>query len=91
MGSTREQSRKDWACDNDRDLLKLGCLQRIADATEAMARRHAELMADLDMYKRMYKAAIERGDALERRNAGLRGYITRLKRRIANVEVDHAE
>ena len=62
-----------------RDELKVGCLQRIADATEAMAKNHVQLQRDHDLYKRWYKEEQERCRKLERSNAALRGQITKLK------------
>jgi hypothetical protein len=64
-----------------RDELKVGCFQRIADATEAMAKNHVQLQRDHDLYKRWYEEGRERADKLERSNAALRGQITKLKKK----------
>lgn len=60
--------------------IKLGCLQRIAKATEAMSQNYVRLENDLAYYKRMYaenKATIER---VVRSNNALRGYLKRFKK-----------
>lgn len=59
--------------------IKLGCLMRIADATEKMAQNYTKLQDELSLYKKWYK---ERGDTIEylrRQNRALRGHLTRLK------------
>ena len=66
------------------EIIAAGSLQRIATATEAMAKRQTGLMAEHDRYKRWYGAERERADGLERSNSALRGHITRLKRRVDN-------
>lgn len=38
-----------------RDQLKLGCLQRITDATELIAKNYQQLITDRDNYKRWYE------------------------------------
>ena len=61
--------------------IKVGSLQRIADAAELMAQNHAQLIRERDNYKRWYEAALDRRHSLERRVAALRGVITKMKRR----------
>ncbi len=61
-----------------------GSLQRIADATEAMAHNYQQLIDERDRFQRDSWAAQRRGECLERSNAGLRGHITRLKREAAH-------
>jgi len=61
------------------DDLKTGCLMRIADATEAMALRHTELIKQRDKFERWYNDERKRRWHLERSNAALRGHIKRLK------------
>lgn len=62
------------------DELKVGCLQRIADATEAMAKYHVQIIKDRDMYERWYRDSQAGQRKLERQNAALRGVITKLKK-----------
>jgi hypothetical protein len=81
----REESRKDWYREEGlptTDQLKLGCLQRIADATETMARRYSDLLYERDDYKKRYEGACLHNDASNRRIAALRGVITKLKKKL---------
>lgn len=84
--SYRDESRINWGqtlCDKqhpERADLEFGCLLRIADAAELMAKNHQQLINERDMYERwnnQKNATIER---LRKRIAGLQGYITRLKK-----------
>lgn len=82
-----QQSRMDWTptnddgeCDNIH--LQIGCLQRIADATELMAKNHAELVQSKDTLRDMYRRAIAREDRLERSLSATRGHLTRLKNKM---------
>ena len=61
------------------ESLFLGCLQRIADATELMAKRHTELIDRSARFEREAKVAGDRVDALLNQRAALRGVITKLK------------
>lgn len=67
------------------ELVKIGCLQRIADALEAhlpvIAKNHAQLVADHDSYKRWYYEQRERVAQRDRTIASLRGQITKLKKK----------
>jgi hypothetical protein len=78
-----EQSRTEWMPSDggqaSREQLSLGCLQRIATATELMARNHADLIRERDNYKRWYEGEQEQRLKLLVREAHLRGWITRLK------------
>lgn len=81
-----EESRKIWYC-TDRDTptheqLQLGCLQRIATATEKMCRDRDALEREL---RGAMKTAVywkKRAEAAERSNSALRGVVTKLKKRI---------
>lgn len=85
--SYRAESRKDYGTTStgtlDRDQLKLGALLRIADATEMMAKRHADLIDERDRYKRWYETADASFSSAMRSNAALRGQITKLKKQLA--------
>lgn len=65
--------------------VQTGCLQRIADATEAMAKRHVELIDERDGLRRAFVMQREETMALRRSNASLRGCITRLKRELGEA------
>lgn len=79
----REASRENWGSEGrlTNEELKIGALLRIADATEVMAHRHNELLADMERYKRYHKEAQASAKRLARSNAALRGVITKMKRR----------
>lgn len=79
MADFRDSSRKVWMSAGTVEHINAGSLQRIADATELMARRHLELIRERDDYERRYKAAIERERALERKLSAARGQITKLR------------
>lgn len=79
----REESRKEYGNSRD-DLsveeLKAGALLRIADATELMAKRYSELIDSRDSWERTARSRQARIETLQRRNAALRGHITRIKK-----------
>ena len=84
--SYRKESRKDWVATGPAvttDDLKLGCLQRIADACELMAKRRDELVrakdsaeANAAYYQNLYRSA-------DRRISAGKGQITKLKKLLA--------
>jgi len=92
--SYKKESYADWY-DPSREKptneqLRLGCLQRIADATEAMAERHTTLLRRNEYLmeeNKMFRSWLRQGS---RREAGLRSYITRLKKKVAKLE-EHAD
>lgn len=91
MASLKEHSKTNWSRHNAADpkdekypgdeSIKLGCLQRIADATEMMAKNHTTLQEDKERYERWYNASAKRCLKLERSAAYLRGVITKMKKK----------
>ena len=81
---TQVSSDIDWQIDRDKAwrYIKESILLRIAEATELMAQNHKELVHDRDMYERYWIEEEERRVRLEKQIAGLRGYITRLKKKV---------
>ncbi len=81
------KSRDAWWCDGTprADQLELGCLQRIADATEAMSKTHTELIRQRDLYEQWYRDERRRKKTLERRLAATQGVVTKLKNRLART------
>lgn len=80
----KDASRKEWACLGElatHEELQTGCLQRIADATELMAKSYRGLIEERDFYKRWWKKEEANANSLSRRNAALRGVITKMKGR----------
>ena len=64
---------------NDDSALKIGCLQRIANATEMMAQNHLSLMNQLKWTKDDLERVRRSNDRLARSNAALRGHMKKLK------------
>lgn len=70
----KELSKIDWGCTLDvstenginrvsfpgAEIVQLGCLQRMAEAQEAMAKNWNQILTDLEWYKRNYKELAER-------------------------------
>lgn len=80
------ESRKEWHSPDRAPTdaqLTLGCLQRIANATELMARRYSELLAERDRYQRWYEQEHESAKRMARRITSLKGAVTLAKRRAA--------
>jgi hypothetical protein len=84
----RAESRKEWnrpgiGVQPSTEDLNLGCLQRIADATELMAKRYDELInakrraeENAEYYEGLYRRA-------DRRVSAAKGQITKLKKLLA--------
>ena len=62
--------------------LKESMLLRITEATELMAQNHRDLVQGRDDFERWYREENKRVKILEKRVAGLKGYIARLKKRV---------
>lgn len=63
------------------EQINIGSLQRIADATEVMAKNYIELQRELEKYKRWYQEEVQRVSHRDKIIAGLRGHITKLKKK----------
>ena len=70
-----------WVGTSTSDQIKIKSLQRIADACELMAKSHAQLVSDRDMYERWYREGKETSEWMANRIRALKGVITRMKRR----------
>lgn len=77
----RESSKGNWASSNSVEHINCGSLQRIADATEVMAKRHLELIAEVERLKRDVEWRRREMQLMGRRIAGLRGRVTAMKRK----------
>jgi len=82
----REESRTKWGTSELKEAdglsiehINLGCMLRIADASELMAKNHQRLINDVEMYKRWYNEEREENARLRKSNSGLKGWVTRLK------------
>lgn len=81
------ESRRAWRAAGDAqpstEQLQLGCLQRMAASLETIAEDKASLEASLNYWKRYAERLAGDVKTLQRQNAGLRGVITRMKRKAA--------
>jgi hypothetical protein len=88
----KEESRKNWTSGADdkptREQLQLGCLQRIADATEAMANEYNRLLSENKWLSKSRKNYATENEKLVRSNSALRGVITKMKNKQAQ-KVNH--
>lgn len=89
----KEASRVDWTPSDKGDheypgheRVMIGCLQRIADATEAMAGPYLKTVADRDTYERWYREANAKIAKRDKKIAALRGVITRMKNKQLNAK-----
>jgi hypothetical protein len=81
--SYKHLSRLDWFSPDDSitvDRINAGSLQRIADATEAMAGNYLKMQMDLEMYKRWYYQGCEDKKRMAKQIAALQGWVKRLKK-----------
>lgn len=86
----REQSKRNWFTTGDvlQEHLQTGCLQRIADATELMAKNYLSLQGDADRYKRWYQQEQGYNKGLRLSNAALKGQITKLNKALAASKIE---
>lgn len=82
----RIESHREWARPGEltptTDDLRLGCLQRIADATELMARRYNDLLEDAQREKRRREEAEQRAYRRLCQIRALKGVITKLGKQV---------
>ena len=83
----RDESKKTFTTTHCPTLneINTGSLQRIADASELMAKDRQRLVGERDRYKRWGEAVSEERERMTRSNAALRGQITKLNKRLAAV------
>lgn len=62
------------------EQINCGSLQRIADATELMAKNHIRLQEDLNWYKKRYQNQVRENDRLRKQVAAYKGHVNRLKK-----------
>lgn len=78
-----EQSKTEWQSslggNPTKYDLQTGSLQRIALATEQMAKNYVQLQLDHDMYKRWYQEEKQKCKELYKSISSLKGHIKRLK------------
>lgn len=81
----RHKSRIEWyatSLTNTTTIEQINCgsLQRIADATELMAKNYLELQRDRDNYKTWYNNKTREFNTMRLTVSALRGQITKLKK-----------
>lgn len=64
----------------NRDDLKLGCLLRMADSMEAMAKNHVKLQDDYNYMKERRDYWQSEAESLQRKIRSMKGVITKLKK-----------
>jgi hypothetical protein len=82
----RKESARDWNRGTTQPTMQdiqVGCLQRIADATELMAKRHQELVDAKRSAESSRDYWRDMASQLEFSIRSLRGQITKLKKQIA--------
>ena len=70
------------------ETINCGSLQRIADATEMMAKNYLALQSDLDWNRNRNKELSSRNSSLCRQVSALRGVITKLRKRTEFAWID---
>lgn len=88
--SFKEQSKLNWLSRSDlpisEEQLQIGCLQRIADATEVIAKNYNQLLEEVEKYRRWYLDERERREALERSLRTHKGKYTRVKNELESMK-----
>lgn len=69
------------------EQIQTGAILRIADATEAMARTHNELIEELDLYKRRYKSALESNARLIKQVSAYKGHLRKAKDQLNTIKL----
>jgi alanine dehydrogenase len=83
--SYRKESRTDWGVtvtENtkpDRDQLHLGCMMRIADATEVMAQNFIQLQNQLKWANERNQRLVAQNEKLQRQVNAYKGVVKKLK------------
>lgn len=78
----REVSRRHWTASQGgtHEEIRTGCLQRIADATELMAKSYSDVISERDYFKERAESLRQKLAVQNHRIAGLRGALNRIKR-----------
>ena len=84
----RTSSTKNWGTSLEagqtltREQIQTGALLRIADATEAMAKNHFELIEELERSKRIYKTTLEENARLIKQVNAYKGHLRKAKEQL---------
>lgn len=84
--SYRDHSRSNWICSKEGfpgvEKINTGSLQRIADATEAMAKNYISLQNSLEHYKNRCDRLEAENQHLRNSRAAIKAHNTRLKKKL---------
>jgi hypothetical protein len=92
--SLKDASRRNWHAEANEngypgdENIKIGCLQRIADSAETMAKSYDHMREDRDWWREKAQRCRAREEACKRSNAALRGRITKLEKQIAVLNIE---
>jgi hypothetical protein len=83
----REETKRDWSTDAPGESLsfeqiRIGCLLRMADAMDAMAKNHADLIRENKQLNAILDASQEQFRQQEKAIASLKGQVTKLKNKL---------
>lgn len=81
----RTDSKKDWNSDRSIEAINAGSLQRIADATEIMAKNYVSMQNDLEWYRRHYAEDRKTIKHLEHSRAGYKAALTKSQQKLREV------
>jgi tRNA G18 (ribose-2'-O)-methylase SpoU len=88
----KKQSRGNWGTDDPEtvalsmDQINCGAILRIADAAEAMAVRHTELIDRNKYLEKRNTELAERRDELYRSIYALKGHLTKMRNKLKNIK-----
>lgn len=93
--SFKDWSKADWTRTDEAPLtdaqIQTGCLQRIADATEAMAKNWSVLMMEREKFERWYREELAKRQKLERSLIAHKANYTRLKNKLEAMKNEAAK
>lgn len=82
----KQESRGDFTTNKDGfpgvDLINMASLQRIADATEAMAKYHVQILKDLEWYRDRCRDLQAEVETLKNSRAGYKAALAKLRKKL---------
>lgn len=88
-GTYIEESKRGWYSTSDKpttEQLQLGCLQRIAAATESMAKHNDQLVRERDGARADRDYWQDEAERMTRRLNAMKGQVTKLRRKLETEE-----
>lgn len=81
----RTGSRTNWGTTSGEPLtieqINIGCMLRIADATEKMAVNYQRLIDERNQYENWWKQARDRENRLQKQLSAMKGVVTKLRKK----------